>query len=92
MRMKCLICGREFESKRRNRVTCGSPECVAARKKQTYEEWARVHRPAYGRKRKEQKEEKKKKPKKRKTVAQIELEARKAHMSYGQYVARVSMK
>lgn len=77
----CLVCGKRFMAKRIDQVYCGA-NCRKIAFKKYRKEWGEETRA----RERELKAEKMKKPKIN-SVAEIAVEARKAGMSYGQYVA-----
>ena len=80
MKYTCAVCGREFE-KIKNRQTICSDECRELRKKEN------VTR-AWNKRKFKAEIKKRKATSNIKSISEIQKEARKAGMSYGEYVAR----
>ena len=82
----CAVCGNPFEAHRENEVCC-STECKQARRRQQCRQYDKED----AQKRKFEAEKRKKLSSGKNSLTEIAIEARKAGMTYGQYVAQTRL-
>lgn len=82
----CAVCNKPFEARRENEVCC-SAECKQARRRQQCRQYDKED----AQKRKLEAEKRKKLSSGENSLTEIAIEARKAGMTYGQYVAKMGL-
>lgn len=86
---KCLICGKSLEGTNRRKYC--SDKCSDKASKKNEKSWKKKEREEERNKKKEQEQRRRAKPEKKKSLVNVAMAARKAGMSYGQYVGKMGL-
>ena len=86
---KCLICGKSLYGTNRRKYC--SDKCSDKASKQNEKSWKKKEREAERNEKKAQEQRRRAKPEKKKSLVNVAIAARKAGLSYGQYVGKMGL-
>ncbi|MCI5874476.1 MAG: hypothetical protein PUJ55_10890 [Clostridiales bacterium] len=86
---KCLICGKSLDGTNRRKYC--SDKCSDKASKQNEKSWKKREREAERTEKKAQEQRRRVKPEKKNSIVDVAIAARKAGMSYGQYVGKMGL-